>query len=160
MIVAEPTPQQAVDIVAITQLAVSYSEAICRGEIDEAVLVYADDGVLASGTTEDAVGRAAIATTIRRATKDLQFVFQTTHCGLVEVQGDTAWSRFPTTEWAKLPDGRALQFLGVYEDNLKRTPEGWRFTRRFLDGVTLGKVDSFARATTHRLRAPRTGGPT
>src|SRR3954470_15784740 len=127
MILPQPSPQEAADIVAISQLAVSYSEAICRGEIDEAVLVYAADGVLASGTTEDAVGHAAIAATIRTATKDLEFVFQTTHCGLVEVTGDRAWARFPTTEWAKLPDGRALQFLGVYEDDLERTPEGWRF---------------------------------
>jgi len=155
MIIEDPTPQQAADIVAISQLAVAYSEAVCRSQIDEAVLAYAADGVLASGTTEDAVGRAAIAETIRTATKDLEFVFQTTHCGLVEVNGDTAWARFPTTEWAKLPDGRALQFLGVYEDDLERTAEGWRFKRRFLDGVTLGKVDSFARATTHRLRPPK-----
>ena len=45
----------------INHLAASYAEAICRGEIDEAVLVYADDGVLRSPTTADAVGRAAIA---------------------------------------------------------------------------------------------------
>lgn len=155
MIIRDPTPQEAADIVAISQLAVSYSEAICRGEIDEAVLAYAADGVLASATTADAVGHDAIAATIRNATKEAEFVFQTTHCGLVDVQGDTAWARFPTTEWVKLRDGRGLQFLGVYEDNLERTPEGWRFTRRFLDAVTLGRIDSFARSNTHQLRPPK-----
>jgi len=152
MIITDPSPQDAADIVAITRLAVSYSEAICRGEIDEAVLVYADEGVLSSGTTDDAVGREAIAARIRSSTADFEFTFQTTHCGLVEVTGDTAWARFPTTEWAKLPDGRGLQFLGVYEDSLVRTTEGWRFAHRYLDGLILGKVDSFASTKTHPLR--------
>src|SRR5438270_205250 len=61
MLFTDPTPEQAADIVAISRLAVSYSEAICRGEIDEAVLAYADDGVLASAITEDAVGHDATA---------------------------------------------------------------------------------------------------
>ncbi len=154
MLFPDPTPQEAADIAAISRLAVSYSEAICRGAIDEAVLVYAEDGVLASGRSEDAVGRAAIAATIREATKAFEFVFQTTHGGLVQVSGDRAWARFPTTEWSKRADGRTLQFLGIYEDELRRGAEGWRFTRRFLHGRALGRVDSFASSRTHPLGDP------
>jgi hypothetical protein len=153
----DPTPQEAADMVAISRLAVCYSEAICRREIDEAVLVYADDGVLSSGTTEDAVGHEAIATVIRAHTEHLEFVFQTTHNGLIEVDGDRAWARFPTTEWAKRPDASALQFLGIYEDEVVRGPDGWRFARRYLHGLTLGKVESFASARTHALGPPRRG---
>ena len=145
-------------MVAISRLAVSYSEAICRSAIDEAVLVYADDGVLASGKTPDAVGREAIAALIRENTSDFEFVFQTTHSGLVHVDGDRAWARFPTTEWAKRSDGTGLQFLGTYEDEVVRTPEGWRFQRRFLHGLTLGKVDSFARSRSHRIADPELPG--
>ena len=156
MLFPDPTTQEAADIVAISRLAVSYSEAICRGEVDEAVLVYADDGVLASGTTPDAVGHASIAATITEATKGAEFVFQTTHLGLVHVTGDRAWARFPTTEWLKLSDGRAFQFLGVYEDDLVRGPDGWRFARRFLHGLTLGRLDSFGSSRTHPLAPPHT----
>jgi ketosteroid isomerase-like protein len=155
MLFRHPTQTEAIDIVAISRLAVCYSEAICRGEIDEAVQVYALDGVLASGTTEDAVGREAIAATIRNATTDFEFVFQTTHSGLVEVDGDRAWARFPTTEWAKRRDGSAIQFLGVYEDELVRQRDGWRFTRRYLHGLTLGRLDSFTSSRTHTLAPPR-----
>lgn len=154
MILPDPTTAEAADIVAISRLAVSYSEAICRKAIDEAVLVYADDGVLASAITDDAVGRAAIAALIRDNTKDLEFVFQTTHGGLVQVDGDRAWARFPTTEWAKLPDGSGIQFLGTYEDELERRAEGWRFTRRFLHGLTLGRPDAFAQSRTHPIAPP------
>ena len=159
MLFRQPTTTEAADIVAISRLAVCYSEAICRGQIDEAVGVYAPDGVRASATTEDAGGHEAIAAVIRHATKDFEFVFQTTHGGLVDVDGDRAWARFPTTEWAKRSDGTALQFLGVYEDELARGPGGWRFTRRFLDGLTLGRVESFVASRTHPLRPPaRDGG--
>lgn len=154
MILPDPTHAQAADIVAISRLAVSYSEAICRSAIDEAVLVYADDGVLSSGITEDAVGHEAIAALIRENTRELEFVFQTTHGGLVHVDGDRAWARFPTTEWAKLPDGSGLQFLGIYEDDVVRTDAGWRFQRRFLHGLTLGRTDSFARSKVHPIAPP------
>lgn len=154
MILPDPDAAEAADIVAISRLAVSYSEAICRSAIDEAVLVYADEGVLASAVSAEAVGRAAIAALIRENTKDFEFVFQTTHGGLVKVDGDRAWARFPTTEWAKLPDGSAIQFLGTYEDEVERGPDGWRFTRRFLHGLTLGRPDSFARSRTHPIPPP------
>ncbi len=153
MLLPDPTAAEAADIVAIHRLAVSYSDAICRGDVDEAVLVYAPDGVLASATTPDAVGRAAIAETITTATAAFEFVFQTTHAGLVDVQGDRARARarFPTTEWAKRADGSALQFLGTYEDEVVRTDVGWRFARRTLHGLTLGRTDAFARSGTHPL---------
>ncbi len=154
MILPHPTDAQATDIVAITQLAVSYSEAICRSAIDEAVLVYADDGVLASAITDDVVGHAAIAELIRTSTSGMDFVFQTTHAGLVHVDGDRAWARFPTTEWARLADGTGIQFLGTYEDEVIRTPAGWRFQRRFLHGLVLGRPDSFARSRVHPIAAP------
>jgi ketosteroid isomerase-like protein len=154
MILPDPTTAQAADIVAITRLAVSYSEAICRSATDEAVLVYTDDGVLASSTSADAVGHLAIADLIRASTAGMDFVFQTTHAGIVHVDGDHAWARFPTTEWARLSDGSGLQFLGTYEDDVVRTPAGWRFRRRFLHGLVLGRPDSFARSRVHPIAAP------
>lgn len=144
MLLPEPTPTEAADIVAITQLAASYSEAISRGEVDEAVLVFADDGVLRSAVSEDVVGRSAIARLIGSTIAGLDFVFQTTHLGLVRVDGDRARARFPLTEWARrTSDGRAIQFLGVYDDELRRTAEGWRFTARLLTARTLARPAGF-----------------
>ena len=68
MIVPEPTAAQAADVIAINHLAASYAEAVSRLQIEEAVDTYATDGVLASPTTEDAVGRAAIVDVISAAT--------------------------------------------------------------------------------------------
>lgn len=142
MLIPEPTAQNAADVIAIQHLAVGYAEAISRGEIDEAVAVYAPDGVLASPTTEDAVGPQAIADVLRRTTGDLEFVFQTVHLGLVHVDGDNARARFPITEWARRrSDGRPIQFLGIYEDDIVRLDVGWRFSRRQLIPRVLGKPE-------------------
>jgi len=143
MLLADPTPEEAASMVAIQQLAACYAEAVSRGDVDEAVLVYADDGVLRSPTTDDAVGHAAIAAVIKTATADLEFVFQTVHTGLIAVSGDRARARMPITEWARRRDGAGLQFLGYYEDEVRRQPAGWRYTSRLLVPLTLGRHDHF-----------------
>jgi ketosteroid isomerase-like protein len=142
MLIPEPTAQNAADLIAIQHLAAGYAEAMSRGAIDEAVQVYAPNGVLASPTTEDAVGPEAIADVLRTTTADLELVFQTVHLGLVHVDGDRARARFPITEWARRrSDGRPIQFLGIYEDDVVRLDVGWRFRRRELIPRMLGKPE-------------------
>lgn len=142
MLIPEPTSTQAADVIAIQHLAVGYAEAVSRGDVDEAVHVFAPDGVLASPTTEDAVGPAAIAAVVKSTIAGLDFVFQTVHLGLVSVDGDRAFARFPITEWARRSsDGRGIQFLGFYDDDLVRLEGGWRFSRRQLVPRTLGKPE-------------------
>ncbi|BBZ70677.1 MULTISPECIES: nuclear transport factor 2 family protein [Mycobacterium] len=142
MIIGQPDPQQVADIIAINHLAASYSEAMCRFAVEEAVETYAEDGVLSTPTTEDAVGRTAIAETIGRTVSGLDFVFQTLHQGLVEVHGDTAMTYFTITEWARrTADGRGILFLGVYRDDVIRTAAGWRFARRRLLPRMVGRPE-------------------
>jgi hypothetical protein len=142
MLVPEPNAGQAADVIAIQHLAAGYADAISRGNIEEAVWGYAPDGVLSSPTTEDAVGPQAIAAVLRTTTSDLEFVFQTVHLGLVRVDGDRARARFPITEWARRrSDGRPMQFLGIYEDDVVRLDVGWRFSRRMLVPRILGKPE-------------------
>ena len=143
-VLPRPLPDEAADIIAINHLAVWYSDAVSRGEIDQAVLAYATDGILRSGTTADAVGREAIASLIKTTTSTLEFVFQTAHMGLVQVNGDTARARVQITEWARRSsDGGGLQFLGWYEDELRRGSDGWRYSSRTLVGRTLGRPTAF-----------------
>ena len=76
MLIPEPTAAHAADVIAIQHLAAGYAEAISRGEVEEAVQGYAPNGVLASPTTEDAVGHDAIAKVLRGTTSGLEFVSQ------------------------------------------------------------------------------------
>jgi ketosteroid isomerase-like protein len=143
MIPREPRDAREVyDVLAINHLAAAYADAVSRGQIAEACLTYAEDGELHSPTTEPAIGRAAVTETVTRTCATLEFVFQTVHQGLVQVDGDTARARFPITEWARrASDARPIQFLGVYEDECVRTPEGWRFARRTLVPRTIGRPE-------------------
>ncbi|BBZ75487.1 hypothetical protein MANY_08240 [Mycolicibacterium anyangense] len=151
MINIQPSLEAVADIIAINHLAASYSEAMCRFEVEEAVQTYAQDGVLSTPTTADAIGRAAIFETISKTVSTLDFVFQTLHQGLVEVDGDRATTNFPITEWARTSkDQRGILFLGVYRDDVVRTPEGWRFARRRLLPRLMGRPD-FLTGTLHDI---------
>jgi SnoaL-like domain len=134
--------REACDVLAINHLAAAYADGVSRGQIAEACMTYAQDGELHSPTTEPAVGRDAVTATITATCAGLEFVFQTVHQGLVQVDGDTARARFPITEWARrASDERPIQFLGVYEDECVRTAEGWRFARRTLLPRTMGRPE-------------------
>ncbi len=141
MIPREPRDAQEVcDVIAINHLAASYADAVSRGHVAEACLTYAEDGELHSPTTKPAIGRDAVTATISATCAGLEFVFQTVHQGLVQVNGDVARARFPITEWARrASDARPIQFLGVYEDECVRTSDGWRFARRTLLPRTMGR---------------------
>jgi ketosteroid isomerase-like protein len=144
VLVPEPSPSGAADIIAIQHLAAGYAEAVSRGNVDEAVAGFAPDGVLVSPNTPDAVGPESIAKLIETATAGLDFLFQTVHLGLVHIDGDRAYARFPITEWARRSaDGRGIQFLGVYEDELIRLDVGWRFKKRRLVPRTVGRPEGF-----------------
>ncbi len=146
MIPREPRDAgEACDVLAIGHLAAAYADAVSRGDVAEACQTYAVDGELHSPTTEPAIGREAVIKTITATTAGLEFVFQTVHQGLVQVDGDTARARFPITEWARrASDSRPIQFLGVYEDECVRTAEGWRFARRMLAPRTMGRPEGLS----------------
>jgi len=142
VILRQPSPSEAADIVAINQLAASYAEAMCRKSVREAVEVYADDGRLLTPTTEAAVGREAIVETIERTVASLDLLFIAVLNGLVQVDGDLARGRFAIREWSvRSSDQQGFLFLGFYEDRLARAPDGWRFTERRLIPRTMAKVD-------------------
>jgi len=126
----------------VLQLASRYADAVSRGDIHEAVQVYAPDGVLETPTTEPTRGRDQIEALIKRTTSGLELVFQSVHLGVVVVDGETARARVPITEWARrVKDAKPLLFLGWYEDEARRTDGGWELVRRRLVPRTLGNPE-------------------
>lgn len=137
-----PSSRQADDGFAVQQLAVAYADAVSRGDVAKAVEVYAPDGRLETPTTPPAIGREAIIETISASVASLEFVFQTVHLGLIHIDGDRAQARTPITEWARrAKDSQPFLFLGWYEDEAVRLPEGWRFSRRRLLPRTFAKPE-------------------
>lgn len=142
MFTDEPTSVQTADILAINQLAHTYAQAISRGSISDAVQVYAPDGEVCTPVVSGVVGRAAIEAAITEFTKDLEMVFHCVHNSLVHVDGDRASACFQLSEWSKRrSDGTTFLWLGFYDDELIRLPEGWRFAKRTLVPRVMAHAD-------------------
>lgn len=134
------TQDKTADELAIRSLAASYSDAVNRHDAQAMATVYAEDGILSAFGTPDIVGHPALLATFEKVQADHLWIFQMTHSGLVRISGDTAWARFWVSELALRPDGNGTDFRGVYEDRVVRTSSGWRFARRLLQAVYMGRV--------------------
>ena len=135
-----PTEKKVSDELAIRNLAAAYSDAVNRGSPENMAAVYAEDGVLSAFGAPDVVGRAALKATFTKVIADHRWIFQMTHSGLVELDGDTAWCRWWVSEHALRPDGGGTEFKGIYQDRVVRTAAGWRFARRLLQAVYMGRT--------------------
>jgi uncharacterized protein (TIGR02246 family) len=139
--------QRLIDESEIRALAAGYSDAVRRNDPDQAAGTYAEDGVLMAFSGPEIVGRAAIREALARVLAPHSFVMQTCEGGLIEVNGDTAKARWSVTEWINPKDTKKLSIsLGVYEDTLARTAEGWRFKRRRFHPLYGGMLSEEGRA--------------
>lgn len=127
------------DDLAIRQLAAAYSDAVNRAAVDDMAATYAENGVLSAFGAPDVVGRADIRATFSEMYSGYRWIFQMTHSGTIEIAGDEAWGRWWVSEQSQNTAGIGAEFLGVYQDHIIRTEDGWRFARRVLQGVYLGR---------------------
>jgi ketosteroid isomerase-like protein len=132
---------------AIRNLINSYTDAANRRDPVAAALTYAPDGVLSARSGPPLVGRPAIQAAFEQVFAARDLIFQLTQPGPLEIAGDQAHTRNWLREWTRLmgkPSPRL--FLGLYQDHLTRTAEGWRFARRRLDGVYVADPEIGGRA--------------
>lgn len=120
------------DEMAIRNLAATYTDAINRRNAEEAAAVYAPDGTACLDGGQVVPGDKMVKN-FRNVLKNLPFVFQTTHSGIVEVDGDTARARWWLSEVQLFKDEAQYRYwAGTYEDEVVRLSHGWRFKHRRL----------------------------
>ncbi|MEH6743059.1 nuclear transport factor 2 family protein [Hyphomonas sp.] len=120
------------DEMAIRSLAAAYTDAANRRDGAGMAAVYAPDGQLEAPSAGDpVVGREKLEKRFRRLVElERDFLFQMTHSGVVQVNGDRAMARWWFTE-LKQPSGQPVEWVcGVYQDECVRLDIGWRFARR------------------------------
>ena len=132
---------QVVDELAIRTLVAMYTDAMNRSDADEAVRVYAEDGVLTMMDRPSVVGREQIAEVLRATVAKYQLITQMVHSGFVQLDGDRARARWQVTELQVFNTGQRRFVVGRYEDELVRLAAGWRFTHRTFTARYLGDVD-------------------
>jgi uncharacterized protein (TIGR02246 family) len=94
--------------------------------------LFTDDAVWEVGAPLDFTVRGGrqIVAELREKMRPSQYVVQTPHAIIVQVQGDTATARSTIHEVCRFADGTGLEMTGTYFDELVRTTGGWRFRRR------------------------------
>ncbi len=132
--------QWLVDRIQIRELTARYNHCFDDGDAEGFAATFTEDGVMAVEGGFTASGRDALAKMCRNVPYGVVHV---TTDAIVEVDGDRA-SQYLTIlvlnrpQIDAAPDKRisSLQRTGRYRDELVRTADGWRFTRRTatLDG--------------------------
>jgi SnoaL-like domain len=60
----------------------------------------------------------------------VDYLVQTTHPGMIRLDGDTASGRAYLQELIGLRDGRSELNYAIYHDRYQRTADGWKFAER------------------------------
>jgi len=130
------------DCVAIQQLINRYSVSSSRGDVDDIVSTYADNGVWKIPSMETAFeGHAAIRDGLTAFTSQQEYLVQQNAPGVIAVDGDSATATSTVCERGKVSGSEdAFEALGFYVDKIVRTPDGWRFQERSFELVTMRSV--------------------
>jgi ketosteroid isomerase-like protein len=143
--------QAIADRVEIEALRGEYTDAVMMRDYGRVALLFTPDGALRMPNVPmDLVGLEKIRAWGDRVPAFVDYLVQTTHPGIVRLDGDTASGRAYLQELIRLRDGSSQLNYAIYHDRYQRTADGWKFTERvyeirYLDHSPLaGSVPSAA----------------
>ncbi|NBR91718.1 MAG: nuclear transport factor 2 family protein [Rhodobacteraceae bacterium] len=131
------------DDVAIRGLIAAYADAVNTRNAERMAAVLAPDGIIEKpGHGEPVQGREKILKRYTRLQRERSFLCQMIHSSVVQVEGDRACARSWFSEIKQVTEtGQWLAIIGVYQDELVRRPEGWRFARRMQTTILERQID-------------------
>lgn len=131
--------QELIDRAAIVDAVLAYATALDTRDWQRLGGLFAEDACWEySGSGDQLVGRDAI---VARISTSLERFDATHHLNgnhVVAVHGDEAeHTCYYQAQHVRLglPDGEKFLGGGRYDDRLRRTPDGWRFTHRRITSV-------------------------
>ena len=123
--------QAIADRVEIEALRGEYTDAVMMRDYDRVALLFTPDGALRMPNVPvDLVGLEKIRAWGDRVPAFVDYLVQTTHPGIIRLDGDTASGRAYLQELIRLRDGSSHLNYAIYHDRYRRTADGWRFTER------------------------------
>ena len=123
--------QAIADRVEIEALRGEYTDAVMMRDYDRVALLFTPDGALRMPNVPvDLVGLDQIRAWGDRVPAFVDYLVQTTHPGIIRLDGDTASGRAYLQELIRLRDGSSHLNYAIYHDRYRRTPDGWKFTER------------------------------
>lgn len=126
--------QAVADRVEIEALRGEFSDAAMMGDHDRFVALFTEDGVYQIPDAHVVqTGRDEIRAGTERLAQEWEFFVQTTHPGVIELDGDTASGRAYVCELGRLRNGTSIYNYAFFNDRYRRTPEGWKFSERVFE---------------------------
>jgi len=123
--------QAIADRVEIEALRGEYSDAVMMHDYDRVALLFTPDGALRMPNVPvELVGREQILAWRDRREALVDYLVQTTHPGIIRLDGDTASGRAYLQELIRLRDGSSHLNYAIYHDRYRRTADGWKFAER------------------------------
>ena len=122
----------AADCVEIEALRAEQSDAAMVHDYDRFAALFTEDGVWRIPYVHlEFIGRDQIRAAVERAQEIVwNYFIQTTHAGVIQLDGDRASGRAYVHEFGHTRSGRSQLHYAIYHDRYLRTPEGWRFAER------------------------------
>jgi len=123
--------QAIADRVEIEALRGEYTDAVMMRDYDRVALLFTPDGALRMPNVPvDLVGLDQIRAWGDRVPAFVDYLVQTTHPGIIRLDGDTASGRAYLQELIRLRDGSSHLNYAIYNDRYRRSADGWRFAER------------------------------
>jgi ketosteroid isomerase-like protein len=123
--------QAIADRVEIEALRGEYTDAVMMRDYDRVALLFTPDGALRMPNVPvDLVGLDQIRAWGDRVPAFVDYLVQTTHPGIIRLDGDTASGRAYLQELIRLRDGSSHLNYAIYHDRYRRTADGWKFAER------------------------------
>jgi ketosteroid isomerase-like protein len=123
--------QAIADRVEIEALRGEFTDAVMMRDYDRAASLFTPDGALRMPNVPvELEGPEQIRAWGARVPEFVEFLVQTTHAGVIELDGDTASGRAYMQEVLRTRSGHAEVNYAIYHDRYQRTAGGWKFTER------------------------------
>ena len=123
--------QAIADRVEIEALRGEFTDAVMMRDYDRAASLFTPDGALRMPNVPvELEGPDQIRSWGARVPEFVEFLVQTTHAGVIELDGDTASGRAYMQEVLRTRDGHAEVNYAIYHDRYRRTAGDWKFAER------------------------------
>jgi ketosteroid isomerase-like protein len=123
--------QAIADWVEIEALRGEFTDAVMMNDYDRAATLFTPDAVVRMPHANvELVGLDEVRAFGARRDALVEYLVQTTHPGIIQIDGDAASGRTYLSELIRLRDGSSHLNYGIYHDRYRRTSDGWKFTER------------------------------
>ncbi|QBD75964.1 nuclear transport factor 2 family protein [Ktedonosporobacter rubrisoli] len=136
-----------IDRIEIEALCGEFTDAAMMDDYERMAMLFTEDGVLRMPDANIVqVGREQIRAGSEQLQEQWEYFVQTTHPGMIQLDGDTAVGRAYISEIMRMRDGNSYVNYAIYHDRYQRTADGWKFAERsyevrYLDTTSLAGFD-------------------